>query len=68
MRNLVKAIRAQGYRLVVRRLSTQETAEWNAMVSSEIMRSVREQLTTEENLAWHCMVIEEELNSSTSIK
>jgi len=67
MNKIVKALRAQGYRFVASRLSTQETAQWNSMVSEEIMLTIRPTLTTEDNLQWHSMIVEEELNSSVSI-
>lgn len=67
MRNIIKALKSQGYKFQIRNLSTEETAEWNSMISQEVMAAIRPTLSTEDNLQWHLMVIEEELNSSTSI-
>jgi len=67
MNKIVKALRAQGYKLTVSRLTVEETVEWNSMISKEVMEQVRPTLTTEDNLQWHSMIVEEELNSSVSI-
>lgn len=67
MRNIIKALKSQGYKLAVSRLTVEETVEWNSMVSQEVMAAIRPTLAQEDNLQWHLMLVEEELNSSTSI-